>query len=416
MTSSTINSSTPLYNPYTAFSLSATQNSANDPTPLQNSSTSRLSSLVSEEHVSSFSQRMHRLLSTLQLHWHQPTFTYCRVRTLLFLFYPLYLLVKLLLSLPLLNRFLTDETVRLPGNLDPFCTVRCETLRPSLLRDQTPSGYRRMAPTSIRPIGSIPQEEALLVPENAAAVDFRTFFQNLAVTIISDGEEATPFTQIRESEARAYALLYQKIATRETPIKIWGDDAFKAEILQAIHKLLKCPSGRLLILTLTRLQGDIAIVRAPASSPEDCNKIYAQRTIAFKHPSLDYEQLSLTVNQQEARLQLSQQPFHLHFAHELIHALHYIHLNQLSDYQALLYTYFLEAAPDDRNYSSFEEQLTICGIENSDFLCENTLRYELQAPPRYGSLSSSGYLHCAQIPFRGPARFQHFIPNYTQTP
>lgn len=213
------------------------------------------------------------------------------------------------------------------------------------------------------------------------------FFQNLGVKIKNEIENQT---QITPHEALLNFQLVQAIRSEKTPIKFRGDALFQKHCQDAIAALFSIPSGRHLILNLCR--STLPIFLTPADVSSTATKIgHADVSLDFSKATYGVE--IDTFGKRKIRAFLPA----IMIAHELIHVLHALHRHRLEEHFNLTKTKDdeLEAAWELKRYPSscadynnLEELLTIEGINNRNFICENMIRFELKLLKRYGHCGS----------------------------
>ena len=177
-----------------------------------------------------------------------------------------------------------------------------------------------------------------------------------------------------------FSIIYLKIKNGQTKIDIAGDKNFKEDVLNSIALLLTRPAGRQLIFALIHSPQKICIGKG-AENTFVQNAGWA--LLCFNNE----EKSSLYVVDpvSKKRMIASDTPLHISFGHELIHLVHHLHYNRLSDGDAVEKAMEEEAL--NKDYTDLEELYTITGVQGESVLCENMLRYEFGLFPRYGHIS-----------------------------
>ena len=141
----------------------------------------------------------------------------------------------------------------------PFLGLNAQEVIKQLRSTPLPFGYKTLvqAPKALLGTGSEKSKSAFhevakKSPQEVKEIQaIGDFFQDSSLMVIPDTVTPTNSRQIHLTEAKKCIELYQSIAQNKTSLRIQGPDAFQAKMYAIIKKLMTCPSGRLLIQSLT---------------------------------------------------------------------------------------------------------------------------------------------------------------------
>lgn len=221
------------------------------------------------------------------------------------------------------------------------------------------------------------------------------FFEKLGIEIVSDNVGDLTPKQIKTSEATSYFLLYCGIKAGDSTIQIDGGYNFEKKSLDAIKALLSIPSGRYLLLSVSRNIEPVILVSSNYchvdSSPTSRDiKVHLNLHEPIYTVSIDSRgKRKITLNSPQVLL-----------AHELIHVLHTLQKRRMMFQQRRFgLTPELDRSIDSMvdfynkrspfvDYTNLSELFTISGIPGQGYVCEQMIRYELDENKRYGHICS----------------------------